>query len=642
MTSVDIQERYDSFQKDAVRAIANDFGKKLNGRYLLVIPTGGGKTITAVKAICQLYTDNVLDSSSDKVLWTAHRQELLNQAEEAFIKIIDSTSAPISLDNNIRIEMISAAPKALQDESVKLAVIDEAHHGAASSYQPLFENSSIGLLGLTATPSRHDGAPLEFDRESFSIGFPDLVKKRIILRPEVRTVEGGRYDFGGFSDDDLEALNNKERNERIVRHLAEKKDEYSKVIIYVGTKAHAKQLYEVLKGTSFADDYDSISYIIGGENSRNQSREDFIEQEKKYKRSILVNVQVLTEGYDDPKVNTVVMATPSKSKLYYMQALGRAIRINPEEPLKQAYVVEVVDELPNIRYRIDNRWLYSDISDALEPSVDDVVFSNEKEFQEEITNIFTEYSVPEEWRVVPEYNDDYRYSLLLFRQYRGPGNYVCFPLIISNENRIRVSNMFNFISERMAHSAKFSEYNNEAIFKMLGVDGVGLIPDNSRQQIIIDSMRNARAICTTDEDQLSEFVRLGHPWLNFVALHFRKKQEDLPEDLLTFIQEMVNRDQILVAVKDKDFERGAVLVRLPLPLCSYVGKILTKGEFKQVSTLELKLSDIKKEYGKSDHRNFVDKLVNDTVLPIEIKYSSSLVTIARDGMDYSYSLDGRV
>ncbi len=638
MTNVDIQERYDSFQKDAVRAIANDFEKKLNGRYLLVIPTGGGKTITAVKAICQLYADNVLDSSSDKVLWTAHRQELLNQAEEAFIKIIDSTSAPISLDNNIRIEMISVAPKALQDESVKLAVIDEAHHGAASSYQPLFKKSSIGLLGLTATPSRHDGAPLEFDRESFSIGFPDLVKKGIILRPDVRTVEGGQYDFGGFSDDDLEALNNKERNERIVRHLAEKKDEYNKIIIYVGTKAHAKQLYKVLKGTSFADGYDSISYIIGGENSRNQSREDFIEQEKEYKRSILVNVQVLTEGYDDPKVNTVVMATPSKSKLYYMQALGRGIRIDPDDALKQAYVVEVVDELPNIRYRIDNRWLYSDISDALEPSVDDVTYSNKSEFQDEITNIFTKYSVPKEWRVVPDYNEDYRYSMLVFRQYRGPGNYVCFPLVISNENRTRIGNMFNFISERMAHSAKFAEYNNEAIFKMLGVDGVSLISENSTQKIIIDAMRNARAICITDEDQLNEFVRLGHPWLNFVALHFRKKQEDLPGDLLSFIQEMVNREQILEVLKDRDYEKGAILVRLPLPLGFYVGKMLTKSEFDEVNKLVVMLGELKEKKGSEDHRDAVDVVVGEAILPIEIRHSTSLITIVRESLDYYYSL----
>ena len=541
MTNVDIQERYDSFQKDAVRAIANDFEKKPNGRYLLVIPTGGGKTITAVKAICQLYADNVLDSSSDKVLWTAHRQELLNQAEEAFIKIIDSTSAAISLDNNIRIEMISVAPKALQDESVKLAVIDEAHHVAASSYQPLFKSENLGLLGLTATPTRHDGAPLDFEKESFSIGFPDLVKKGIILRPEVRDVAGGAYDISGFTDDDLNELDNSERNERIIRHLTGGSDDYNKVIVYVGTKDHAKHLYNVIKESSLAARYESVSYITGDGNSRNQYRVAFIEQEKGYTRSILVNVMVLSEGYDDPKVNTVVMATPSKSKLYYMQALGRAIRNDPANLLKKAFVIEVVDELPNIRYRIDNSWLYSDVSDALEPQVQDLEYSNESEFKAALEQIYNDFSVPDVWREFPEYNENYRYSVLLFKQYMGPGKYVCSPLIANNENRLKVSNLFNFLSERMAHSAKFGEYHFVALFRKVGSDGSSLVPDKEKQQMIIDAMKNARQMCQGDQVQVSDYVQKGHPWLTFVAMHFRRREEDLPEEFLEFTREMVNK-----------------------------------------------------------------------------------------------------
>lgn len=73
-----------------------------------------------------------------------------------------------------------------------LVVIDEAHHAAPNTvrYGPLFARKNLGILGLTATPSRHDGEPLEFERRSFSIGFPDLVKLGIVLKPEVRKVQG--------------------------------------------------------------------------------------------------------------------------------------------------------------------------------------------------------------------------------------------------------------------------------------------------------------------------------------------------------------------------------------------------------------------------------------------------------------------
>ena len=99
------------------------------------------------------------------------------------------------------------------------------------------------------------------------------------------------------------------------------------------------------------------------------------------KKSILINIEVLAEGYDDPTIDTVVMACPMKSTLKYMQAAGRAIRRDKDNDNKKAYIVPVEDNLPNIRYRFDNRWLYSDISDALEPEVIDETYSDKTTFK---------------------------------------------------------------------------------------------------------------------------------------------------------------------------------------------------------------------------------------------------------------------
>ena len=70
-------ERFDRFQKNAVDAIKSDFKENLNGRFLLVIPTGGGKTFTAVKSVNALFEDGTLNPKQDRVVWVAHRQELL-------------------------------------------------------------------------------------------------------------------------------------------------------------------------------------------------------------------------------------------------------------------------------------------------------------------------------------------------------------------------------------------------------------------------------------------------------------------------------------------------------------------------------------------------------------------------------------
>jgi len=80
----------------------------------------------------------------------------------------------------------------------------------------------------------------------------------------------------------------------------------------------------------------------------------------------------LNEGYDDPNIDAVVMATPTNSILYYMQCIGRVVR-RPENNLSaKAFVIEIVDKLPNIFYRIDNRWLFAEISDYLEPVIEDI------------------------------------------------------------------------------------------------------------------------------------------------------------------------------------------------------------------------------------------------------------------------------
>jgi superfamily II DNA or RNA helicase len=627
-----LRERYDSFQKHAVAAIERDFSEKLNGRYLLVIPTGGGKTFTAVKAVNRLFENNILQSDSDKVLWTAHRIELLDQAKDAFQEYGKNDKA--CFENQLIFQMISGVSQKLSSESsIKLVVIDEAHHGAANSYKPIFENNRIGILGLTATPSRHDGKPLDFERESFSIGFPDLVKKGIILKPEIRYVEGGEYDIKGLEDDDLETLNNHYRNQKIIDELSENNYKYKKVIVYVGTKKHAEDLFKLLSKTSLKNEYESISYVIGNKNSRNQTREEFIETEKQFDRSILVNVQVLSEGYDDPSVNTIIMASPSRSKLYYMQALGRAVRLNPDDMMKKAYVVEVVDELPNIRYRIDNRWLYADISDALEPAVEDMVFSNTAEFNEVFNKLYIKFKTPKRYHIYPKYDEDNRHSILFFKQYTGLNSYKSFPVIISKENRVRVSNMFNFMSERM-DSFVTKRYNYDAVFRMLGTDGIDLIKDKNNRRLIFDAMTNASLTCTEDADQLDEFVYKGYPWLTFVALHYRKESVDLPDDWVEFVKDMVNKDEIIELLLTKNYEGDSVLVRLPLPLSSYIGKILTKNEFDRISDIISRLQTIKFNSGDIDHLDDVLKVLGDAILPIKIMHSNSLPLIVRDNIDY--------
>ncbi len=229
--------------------------------------------------------------------------------------------------------------------------------------------------------------------------------------------------------------------------------------------------------------------------------------------------------------------------------------------------------------------------------------------------------------------------MLLFKQYVGNGQYISYPIVLTNENRTRVGNMFNFISERMeTFRKKLIHY--EAVFKMLGHDGKDLVPDGKLRKLIFDAMGNASNICTNggDSAEVTGFVNDGYPWIRFVALNYREREDNLPDEWMEFIKDMVNKDEISELLITKNYEPDTVLVCLPLPLHSFVGKLLTRVEFEEIDTIVSRLAEIKREVsGESQHRE-VGGILCNSVLPIETMYSQSLVLIARDDINFSLVL----
>ena len=638
MNRTALQERFDKFQGPAVSNIVRDFTANPAGRFLLVIPTAGGKTFTAVKAINRLFETGVLVAGTHRVTWTAHRTELLGQARNTFD--LYRLNYPDRLEFSAHVDFVMANELAnhmdAKGTGAELVVIDEAHHAAPTTvrYGPLFARKNLGILGLTATPSRHDGELLEFERESYSIGFPDLVKLGIVLKPEVRKVQGGRYEITDLdADDDREQFNNVDRNSKIIAELLRCHDEYKKVIIYVGTTKHVESLHAQLNASALRDKYESISYITGSANSRNLDRDEFIAQEKQYKRSILVNITVLSEGYDDPQINTVVMAAPSRSKLYYMQAMGRAIRHDPADALKKAFCVEIDDTLPNIRYRIDNRWLYSDVSDALEPAVLDSEYGTAETFRNALLAIYECYNVPGPEQHVPNYDQDERYTLFLFKRYLAAGKYSHFPLIVTNANRVQISGLFNFLSARMARF-KNSRTVRDAALRMAGIDVLAFIGSEDKQRWLYEAM--SLSVPLEDLSRPDEVASKGSPWITFVA--FRYSQPNFSAELLGFVEHLTNKDVVLKLIEERNFVPGSRILRLPLPLQSYLGEIVSTTEFDAVKTIVDKLIALKAAAGELDHRAEVYSLLAGAILPIELAHANSLVLIARLEEPYSFLL----
>ena len=641
---MDVSGRYNAFQSEAVRNIVADFSEDATGRFLLVIPTGGGKTTTAVKAVSALYDAGRL-GTTDRVMWVVHRDELRQQAQKSLAAFAGTATRP-ELPGRVDILMLSEVkPYLTANPGSRLAVIDEAHHVAAKSYQPLFDRPGLGILGLTATPSRHDGQPLQFTRESYSIGFPDLVSMGVLLRPNVIKVEGGRYEISDISNDSdaLEVLNNDHRNLRIVAALLANSEKIRKAILYVGTRTHAHNLYQLIKSSKLADAYDSVGLILGGERRRfdtatqseiaDEPRKDFIEAQKAVKRSILINVDVLTEGYDDPTVNTVVMARPTNSKLVYMQALGRAVRIDPDNDAKEAYVIEVTDDLPNIKYRIDNRWLFSDISDQLEPDVVDVFYPSFAELNSRIQEIFEKYNIRPEYRKVEEYSLRDRVTMLLFKVYAGQGAYEHIPLLISNATRQAASGFFNFLASRIR---QLHGLDVEQVFRPVSSQTAdfAVLQKSLVRRNVFQAMENAWDLVLGDARRVTPAIEEGRPWITFVSFRLDLSEQALGEDLLAFTDDMLNKQNVRETLRTGSIQLDFWLVKFPLPLRGTWGVFLPPAEFARLNETIERLKRHATEPDGTQQWQLAMAALGTASISVEQRHVQSLATIVREHIDY--------
>ncbi|MDB4426373.1 DEAD/DEAH box helicase [bacterium] len=633
---------YERFQPDAVRSITRDFHEDPSGRFLLVIPTGGGKTFTAVKAVAALIADGYFESQDDRVLWVAHRRELLDQALATFARFDDENGAQTS--ERIDFVMSGKVGEALAEgHPFRLAVIDEAHHAAAASYQPIFEDPrQLGVLGLTATPSRHDGRNLDFSKESFSIGFPDLIELGVLVRPEIVRVESGvTLNISSLDDDSLEELDNDERNGAIVAALRERAGDCQKAVVFVGTVRHAQNLYKLLRHSLRDSEYEFVGQIAGNKQStfhfeteveETLDREAFITRLKASKRSVVVNVDVLTEGYDDPSIDSVVMARPTNSKLVYMQAAGRAVRLDPQNPSKSPIIFEVEDDLPNIRYRVDNRWLFSEISDALEPAVVDVAYFGEEGKEKEVLQLCESYSVSPVHRPTPSDLASERLELLLFRYFDSSVNgHRHFPLVANAETRTTLLNLFNWLSAHMDRFVGVPFDKTYAAVRESG-DHVEALQGDLARKIVLQAMENAFKA-------LSAPPQLGNagapaPWITLVTL--RKSRNALEPALEDFLTVMENASEIRTQLLDRDYASGDVLFRLPLPFRGYEGVILAHAAAEALDDTITRLkSHARTDIGEQWERR--EQLLS-TPIPVAPRHAQYLPLLYRDSVPHKFPL----
>lgn len=365
---------------------------------VVVMPTGAGKTVTAVS---WLLDDPV--RRGVKVLWVTHRQELLDQTAQAFVRCAavladgrdrftlrligagfgSATTLP-DPGHDVAVATIGALarnPRAVRGFLAAhpcVVVFDEAHHAVASTWREVLqlarEETDDAVLGLTATPTRmgHDERRLLgrlFERMISEVTLTELVPAGYIAEARVQSVPT-HVDAEALADaDDLEHLMHYgELSARMGRALAENAPRnrviietylrgpqtaadngYGQTIVFAVDVGHCHILARdfALAGISAGALTASISTLYRRDNGRathvDVPRAELLTRFRDGEFAVLVNVQVLTEGVDVPSVKSAFLARPTGSEVLMSQMVGRALRGEKVGGTPHAYLVSFRD-----------------------------------------------------------------------------------------------------------------------------------------------------------------------------------------------------------------------------------------------------------------------------------------------------------
>jgi ATP-dependent helicase IRC3 len=343
------------YQRECLATILDRYKAGVR-RQLVCLPTGTGKTVifSHFPAFFRM---------KHRMLVLAHREELLDQARQKLHAAgpelsVDIEQAARSAGKNADV-VVASVPTlgrrgsrrlmGLDPEQFSIIVIDEAHHATAETYRRIIAHFGLNqpdtkklLVGFTATPKRSDGIGLEqlFDEISYSRSIPEMMDQGY-LAPVAGYRVGTDVDLsrvktrmGDFVVSDLsDAVNIESRNALVVkafRELIPKR----RTLVFCVDVAHAHNLAAAFRF------YGIPAASVTGDTPPAARRETLASFSDGTTR-VLTNCMVLTEGYDEPAVDGIILARPTKSALLYTQMIGRGTR--PHRGKTDVTIVDVVD-----------------------------------------------------------------------------------------------------------------------------------------------------------------------------------------------------------------------------------------------------------------------------------------------------------
>lgn len=321
------------YQKEAKEAIFEQWDSGVS-KTLLVLPTGCGKTVVFAKV-----TEECV-RQGDRVLILAHRGELLEQAADKLMKTTGLGCALEKAESSCQgswFRVVVGSVQTLMREKrlnsfdpfyFNTIIIDEAHHCISDSYQRVLQHfPHAHVLGVTATPDRGDMRNLGAYFESLAYEYTLLKAiKEGYLSPIKALTIPLKIDMSSVSVQagDFKASEIGTALDPYLQGIAEEMQKYcmdKKTVVFLPL---------VKTSQKFRDLLNQYGFRAAEVNGDSQDRAEILKDFDAGKYNVLCNSMLLTEGWDCPSVNCIVVLRPTKVRSLYCQMVGRGTRLSPE------------------------------------------------------------------------------------------------------------------------------------------------------------------------------------------------------------------------------------------------------------------------------------------------------------------------
>ena len=320
------------YQTEARDAILHEWSVG-NRKTLLVLPTGCGKTVVFSSVV-----QNRVEQGG-RALIMAHRGELLEQAADKLKKVcgLDSVlekASSTSIGSNVPVTIASVQSLAQPKRLAQFArdyftdiIVDEAHHCLSDSYQRVLEHfSSANILGVTATPDRGDQRNLGkyFDSKAYEYSMSQAIKEGHLcpVKAQLIPLELDIADVG-ISNGDYMVGEIGSALTPYLDQIAQEMAHYCKgrkTVVFLPLVSISQKFCTILR---------SYGFTAAEVNGNSEDRTEVLEAFERGEFDVLCNSMLLTEGWDCPSVDCVVVLRPTRVRSLYQQMVGRGMRLYP-------------------------------------------------------------------------------------------------------------------------------------------------------------------------------------------------------------------------------------------------------------------------------------------------------------------------